>query len=112
MASNARPPTTNGHNHDHPHPQSHSHETTPLLPTTNHQHDAHHNEGESGRSGFHPTHFLTVLYHSSCTASKYVNLLWPFVLVAFLLQVIPHQNPLAKFIMAYIAVVPTANLLG
>ncbi|KAH6981279.1 Sodium/calcium exchanger protein-domain-containing protein [Ilyonectria sp. MPI-CAGE-AT-0026] len=94
-------------------------ESTPLLPTiSNHaaqHHDEHHggheNEGESGRSGFHPTHFLAVLWRSSCTASMLVNVLWPFVPLAIVLHFLPGLH-LWKFATAYIAVIPSANLLG
>lgn len=41
--------------------------------------------GESGRKGFSPVHFLKVCWASSCTASKYVNVLWPFVPAAIAL---------------------------
>ncbi|OLN96929.1 Vacuolar cation/proton exchanger 5 [Colletotrichum chlorophyti] len=95
----------------------HSHESTPLLPTTAirtvHQsissRIAH--EGESGRSGFHLRHFLIVLWRSSCTASMLVNVLWPIVPVAIVLQFLPGLN-LWKFATAYVAVIPSANLLG
>lgn len=90
----------------------------PLLPTAafhDHgrseasDHVAH--EGESGRSGFHPCHFLAVLWRSSCTASMLVNLLWPLVPVAVALHFLPGLH-LWKFATAYIAVIPSANLLG
>lgn len=97
---------------------SHNHvnqgETTPLLSSSLDHHN-HHNgiphEGESGRSGFHARHFLRVLWRSSCTASMLVNVLWPFVPLAFALHFFPGMH-LAKFATAYIAVVPSANLLG
>ena len=85
-----------------------THETAPLLPATNH---VVHDEGESGRSGFHPRHFLSVLWRSSSVASMLVNVLWPFVPVAVALQFFPGQH-LWKFATAYVAVVPSANLLG
>ncbi|KAK0702199.1 hypothetical protein B0H67DRAFT_500437 [Lasiosphaeris hirsuta] len=100
-----------------------SHESTALLPTAlNHgqstnQHGADHaqahanHEGESGRTGFHPRWFLTVLWRSSCTASMLVNVLWPFVPVAIILHFVPGLH-LWKFAAAYIAVIPSANLLG
>ncbi|KAF5518679.1 Vacuolar calcium ion transporter [Colletotrichum aenigma] len=95
----------------------HSHESTPLLPTTAfrtvHQtissRIAH--EGESGRSGFHLRHFLIVLWRSSCTASMLVNFLWPIVPIAIVLNCLPGLH-LWKFATAYVAVVPSANLLG
>ncbi|KAF5981488.1 Ca2+:H+ antiporter [Fusarium bulbicola] len=90
------------------HGSGHRDESTPLLPQIS-SHIAH--EGESGRSGFHPRHFLAVLWRSSCTASKWVNILWPFVPIAIILQFFPGLH-LCKFATAYIAVIPTANLLG
>ncbi|RYC81473.1 hypothetical protein BFJ63_vAg15633 [Fusarium oxysporum f. sp. narcissi] len=90
------------------HGSGHRDESTPLLPQIS-SHIAH--EGESGRSGFHPRHFLAVLWRSSCTASKWVNILWPFVPIAIILQFFPGLH-LWKFATAYIAVIPTANLLG
>ncbi|KAF5657129.1 Ca2+:H+ antiporter [Fusarium heterosporum] len=104
MASNILP----GHDGNGHHTSGHRDESTPLLPHLS-SHIAH--EGESGRSGFHPRHFLTVLWRSSCTASKWVNVLWPFVPVAIILQFFPGLH-LWKFATAYIAVIPTANLLG
>ncbi|TDZ19065.1 Vacuolar calcium ion transporter [Colletotrichum orbiculare MAFF 240422] len=96
----------------------HSHESTPLLPTAGVFRTAHEtissriaHEGESGRSGFHLGHFLTVLWRSSCTASMLVNVLWPVVAVAIVLQSVPGL-PLCKFATAYVAVIPSANLLG
>ncbi|KAL0929688.1 vacuolar calcium ion transporter (calcium/proton exchanger) [Colletotrichum truncatum] len=96
---------------------AHSHESTPLLPTTAFR-TAHEtissriaHEGESGRSGFHLRHFLTVLWRSSSTVSMLVNVLWPLVPVAIILQFFPGLH-LWKFATAYVAVVPSANLLG
>ncbi|KFA75824.1 hypothetical protein S40288_01949 [Stachybotrys chartarum IBT 40288] len=86
-------------------------ESSPLLPTIGHGPSLIAHEGESGRSGFHPRHFLIVLWRSSCTASMLVNVLWPFVPVAIVLQFFPGLH-LLKFATAYIAVVPCANLLG
>lgn len=87
------------------HNGSSSSEHTPLLPTT----IAH--EGESGRSGFHPRHFLHVLWLSSCTVSSWVNILWPFVPVAIVLNFVTDA-PLWIFAASYVAMVPSANLLG
>ena len=42
-------------------------------------------EGESGRKGIHPLKFLRICFRSSCTLSKFVNILWPFVPAAFAL---------------------------
>lgn len=68
-------------------------------------------DGESGRKGFHPFHFLRICFRSSCTLSKYVNLLWPFVPAAFAVKYGTH-NELWTFILAYVAIVPAANLIG
>ncbi|OAQ86028.1 vacuolar H+\/Ca2+ exchanger [Purpureocillium lilacinum] len=98
-------------NHSHAAQQGSS-EDSPLLPTS-----AAHGiggiaaEGESGRHGFDPRQFFIILWRSSCTASKLVNLLWPFVPVALLLHISPGLQSW-KFVTAYIAVIPSANLLG
>lgn len=42
-------------------------------------------DGESGRRGIHPWKFLKICFRSSCTLSKFVNILWPFVPAAFAL---------------------------
>jgi Ca2+:H+ antiporter len=71
-----------------------------------------HHEGESHRSGFHPNHFLRITWRSSCTVSKYVNLLWPFAILAIILKVaVPHAS-LWIFGVSYVAMVPAANLVG
>ncbi|KAF2177573.1 hypothetical protein K469DRAFT_602710 [Zopfia rhizophila CBS 207.26] len=85
-------------------------ETHTLLPSFIPQHI--HPDGESGRSGFSPRHFFQVAWISSCTASKYVNLLWPFVPVAIVLHFATPRLPLLVFAFSYIAMVPVANLLG
>ncbi|KAK5997667.1 Vacuolar cation/proton exchanger 5 [Cladobotryum mycophilum] len=105
------------HSHPAANGSGHSDEVTPLLPTIAARHEHGHvsghtaHEGESGRSGFHPRHFFIVLWRSSCTASMLVNVLWPFVPVALVLHFLPGLH-LWKFIIAYIAVIPTANLIG
>jgi Ca2+:H+ antiporter len=98
-----------------------SDETRPLLGngpgTDGQEHEdggflAFHHEGESHRSGFHPQHFLRITWRSSCTASKYVNILWPFAVLAIVLKfAVPHAG-LWIFAMSYIAMVPAANLVG
>ncbi|MDI1488955.1 MAG: hypothetical protein OHK93_008232 [Ramalina farinacea] len=71
-----------------------------------------HPDGESGRKGIHPIQFLRICFRSSCTLSKMVNVLWPFVPPAIVLHfACPHQN-LWIFILNYIAMVPAANLIG
>lgn len=86
-------------------------EYTTLLPATLRHRVTIAHEGESGRSGFHPRHFFHVLWLSSCTVSKWVNVLWPFVPVAFLLYFLTGAH-LWTFAVSYIAMVPAANLLG
>jgi Ca2+:H+ antiporter len=48
-------------------------------------------EGESGRRGIHPLKFLRICFRSSCTASKWVNVLWPMVPVAIALVSAPKN---------------------
>ncbi|KAJ1335893.1 Ca2+:H+ antiporter [Microdochium nivale] len=97
-------PIVSGRDADHS-----NNEHTPLLPTSLIGTIAH--EGESGRSGFHPRHFLHVLWLSSCTVSSWVNVLWPFVPVAIALHLATHAH-LWIFAASYVAMVPSANLLG
>lgn len=88
----------------------HNSESTPLLRSIIPQHI--HPDGESGRSGFHLSHFLNVAWRSGSNAAKYVNLLWPFVIVAIILHSAAPNQPIAIFATSYIAMVPVANLLG
>ena len=73
-------------------------------------------DGESGRKGFHPLKFLNICWRSSCTASRYTNVLWPFTIAAMVLHFgfgHPSDNiELWIFITAYIGMVPAANLVG
>lgn len=72
-------------------------------------------EGESGRSGLHVTHFLRIAFRSSSKVSCMVNVLWPFVPAAIACRYALGDSPtsnLISFIMAYIAMVPCANLIG
>jgi Ca2+:H+ antiporter len=87
-----------------------SSESTPLLHSIIPQHI--HPDGESGRSGFQFGHFLNVAWRSGSNAAKYVNLLWPFVPVAVVLQFAAPSQPILVFAFSYIAMVPVANLLG
>lgn len=68
--------------------------------------------GETGRTGVHPFLFLKACFRSSSLISKFVNILWPFVPVAIALHF--ARPDLHKYIFAfnYIAMVPTANLIG
>ncbi|KAJ4286677.1 hypothetical protein N0V90_012929 [Kalmusia sp. IMI 367209] len=85
-------------------------ESTPLLHQILPSHI--HPDGESGRSGFHLSHFLNVSWRSGSTAAKYVNLLWPLVPVAIILHYATPGLPLLIFAFSYAAMIPVANLLG
>lgn len=87
-----------------------------ILPVYNH--NGHrvtrgiHPDGESGRSGIHPTHFFRVAWASSCDASRLVNVLWPFVPAGIALHFARPDLHVWIFAINYIAMVPSANLLG
>lgn len=68
-------------------------------------------DGESGRSWFHPWHFFKIIWTSSCTASKWTNILWPWTIAAMVLW-FTHGPPLWIFITAFIGMIPAANLVG
>ncbi|KAJ5084278.1 hypothetical protein NUU61_008857 [Penicillium alfredii] len=68
--------------------------------------------GESGRSGIHPLHLLVVCFRSVCTLSMIVNVLWPFVPAAIVMHFARPDLHVWIFILNYIAMVPSANLLG
>ncbi|KAK4120416.1 hypothetical protein N657DRAFT_649213 [Parathielavia appendiculata] len=91
--------------------ERHRDESAPLLPNLHHTGSMIAHEGESGRSGFHPRHFVSVLWRSSSKVSMLVNVLWPFVPVAIVLRFVTHAH-LYIFATSYIAMVPAANLLG
>jgi len=90
---------------------SHNHtgESSSLLPDII-THGIH-PDGESNRSGFSPKHFFQVLWKSSNKVSQYVNLLWPFALAAIILNFV-ISNPIWIFAVAYVGMIPAANLLG
>ena len=69
-------------------------------------------EGESGRNGFHPLHFLRIIWRSSSIVSSYVNILWPVVPAALTVRYVRPDWHLTIFILSYIAMVPCANLVG
>lgn len=71
-----------------------------------------HPDGESGRKGVHPLHFLRICFRSGCDASKFVNVLWPFVPPAIAIHFARPDLHLWIFALNYIAMVPTANLIG
>ena len=69
-------------------------------------------DGESGRKGFHPWHFLRVVWSSSSHISKWTNVLWPFTIAAMVLHFAYVEKSMWIFITAYIGMVPAANTLG
>jgi Ca2+:H+ antiporter len=76
-------------------------------------------DGESGRSWFHPWHFLRICWRSSNHVSQWTNVLWPFTIAAMVLHFLDASKPeeerthsLWIFITAYIGMVPAANLVG
>ena len=70
--------------------------------------------GDSGRRGFNPLHFLRICARSSSHVSMAVNILWPFVPAAIATYYTLDHSAQAKTIFAlnFIAMVPTANLIG
>lgn len=71
-------------------------------------------ESESGRSWM-TRKFFPICWKSSCTASKWVNLLWPFVPAAMVMFFVFDEAGTHSewiFALAYISMIPTANLLG
>lgn len=91
-------------------------------PTTQKHHRFNHNghkvtkgikpEGESGRKGIHPWHFVWIGFRSTSKASMIVNVLWPFVPVAIAMHFARKDLHEWIFALNYIAMVPTANLVG
>ena len=69
-------------------------------------------EGESGRGGIHPWHFIRICFRSTSHISMIVNVLWPFVPAAIAIHFARPDLHLWNFILNYIAMVPTANLVG
>lgn len=102
----------NGNNGSPPHPEA----SDGVLPQYNHNNDqvtrGINPDGESGRRGFSPVHFIKIAWRSSCTASRIVNVLWPFVPAAIALHFIKGDHHLWTFGINYVAMVPAANLLG
>lgn len=68
--------------------------------------------GESGRKGIHPIHFLQVCFRSTCTLSMLVNVLWPFVPAAIVMHFARPDLHVWIFALNYVAMVPSANVLG
>lgn len=68
--------------------------------------------GESGRSGIHPMHFFRIIWRSASWLSRAVNVLWPVVPAAIVVLYVVPAHHVLKFSLAYIAMVPCANLVG
>lgn len=66
----------------------------------------------SRRRGVHPLHFLKICFKSTCTLSMIVNILWPFVPAAIAVRYARPDLHVWVFALNYIAIVPSANLLG
>lgn len=71
-------------------------------------------DGESGRSGFHPLHFLWICFRSSSRLSMAVNILWPLVPAAIAVHFVYHggEHYVLIFTLNYLALIPCANLIG
>ncbi|KAF2236975.1 hypothetical protein EV356DRAFT_497243 [Viridothelium virens] len=69
-------------------------------------------DGESGRRGVHPLHFIRIVLRSTSSASALVNVLWPVVPAAIAVHFARPEWHLVIFILNYIAMVPAANLIG
>ncbi|KAI1639309.1 hypothetical protein F4809DRAFT_648744 [Biscogniauxia mediterranea] len=68
--------------------------------------------GESGRRGIHPLHFIRITWKSSSYLSRAVNILWPFVPAAIAAHYTMEERYVTKFSLAYVAMIPCANLVG
>ncbi|CAF3503928.1 hypothetical protein SNK03_002233 [Fusarium graminearum] len=68
--------------------------------------------GESGRTGFHPIHFSKISFRSTSRASLLCNFLWPFVPAAIAVRYAMPDNHVTIFALAYIAMIPCANMIG
>lgn len=64
------------------------------------------------RTGFNIWKFLTINFRSASYLSCAVNVLWPFVPAALVVRYTRNENHLTIFVLAYLAMVPCANLIG
>lgn len=69
-------------------------------------------DGESGRSGFHPLHFFYVTWYSSNEVSKWLNIFWPFVPAGIAAHFALKDHHATVFALTYLGVIAPANLLG
>ncbi|KAI0165691.1 hypothetical protein GGR57DRAFT_448381 [Xylariaceae sp. FL1272] len=68
--------------------------------------------GESGRRGIHPLQFVSIIWRSTSRLSRAVNFLWPLVPAAIAVYFALEGHDTLKFSLAYVAMVPCANLIG
>ncbi|KAI1330858.1 hypothetical protein F5Y16DRAFT_361435 [Xylariaceae sp. FL0255] len=68
--------------------------------------------GESGRQGIHPIQFVSILWNSSSRLARAVNVLWPVVPAALAAFYSLNGYHTLKFSLAYVAMVPCANMIG
>ncbi|KAI4113476.1 MAG: hypothetical protein LQ345_005554 [Seirophora villosa] len=104
LANSHEPKEAGNHAHKHHHPMfnHNGHKVTKGI----------HPDGESGRKGVHPHHFLRISARSASKISMAVNVLWPFVPAAIAVRYARPEAHLWIFVLNYIAMVPTANLIG
>lgn len=101
-----------------PDPTIHREEHSSHLHLPRYNHNGHlvskgiHPDGESGRKWMHPWMFLKICYKSSSRISTLVNVLWPFVPAAIAIHFAKPDAHILVFALNYVAVVPTANLIG
>ncbi|KAL8635502.1 MAG: hypothetical protein Q9228_007010 [Teloschistes exilis] len=102
--ANSHEPKQDGVHHKHHHPvfNHNGHKVTKGI----------HPDGESGRKGVHPHHFLRISARSTSKVSMAVNVLWPFVPAAIAVRYARPDAHVWIFALNYIAMVPTANLIG
>ncbi|KAH7031412.1 uncharacterized protein B0I36DRAFT_323876 [Microdochium trichocladiopsis] len=68
--------------------------------------------GESGRTGVNPFKFIKIVWKSTSYLSRAVNILWPFVPAAIAVKYTMPDSHVLIFSLAYIAMIPCANLIG
>ncbi len=96
--------------------EAHTHQHKHHRPLYNH--NGHkvtrgiHPDGESGRKGIHPHHFVRISARSASKLSMIVNVLWPFVPAAIAVRYARPEDHVLIFTLNYIAMVPSANLIG
>ncbi|KAF7885285.1 uncharacterized protein EAF01_011350 [Botrytis porri] len=69
-------------------------------------------EGESGRKGLSPIKCIQLCWKSSSGASQAVNFLWPIVPVAIVITYARPEWHTVIFILNYLSMIPSANLIG